>query len=209
MKLNYKHFIAKLNYSYEQIAKKCVYYYIRNFTKILLLFLVLNYSNNFILCKFSANAEEVTLYTNINICDTANRLHKVFISDTEKCKKTEPTNIRHCKGQMYNTILSTLTIDSIRCYFINEGYKTVNYFFGVQTKEMLEPLKSPVTASRCRLVSTTLHDEQLGKLIQVDENTYQTVNKLDIKYTWPTGHTGSVTNTVFQKVSINYNFITN
>ena len=36
IKLKYKHFIAKLYYSYEHIAKKCVYYVLK-FTKILLI----------------------------------------------------------------------------------------------------------------------------------------------------------------------------
>ena len=80
-------------------------------------------------------------------------------------------------------------------------------FFGVKTKEILPSLKSPVPASRCRLVSTTLQDK-LGKLIKVNENTYQTINKLKIKYTWPTSNTGTVANIVIQKVPINYNFIT-
>ena len=208
IKLNYEHFIAKLNYFYNRVAKKCGCLLLK-FTKVLLLILVLNYINNLVLCKFSANCQEVTLYTNISICDTSNRLHKVFIDDTEMCKKTEPSNIRHCKGQMYNTISSILTIEAIRCYYFIESYETVNYFLGVKTKEMLEPIKSPLSAARCRLVATTLHDEQLGKLSQIDEYTYQTMNKLDIIYTWPTGHTGTVTNIVFQKVSINYNFITN
>ena len=97
---------------------------------------------------------------------------------------------------IYNSIESTLPIDSIRCYVITEGYKTVNYFFGVKTKEILPSLKSPVPASRCRLVSTTLQDK-LGKLIKVNENTYQTINKLKIKYTWPTSNAGTVANIVF------------
>jgi hypothetical protein len=54
-----------------------------------------------------------------------------------------------------------------------------------------------------------MHDEILGDLIQVNENTFQTVRKLDIEYTWPTSHWGYVDNIVFQKLTISYNYITN
>ena len=159
--------------------------------------------------KFSASAQEVSLTTKINMCDTSTRLNKVYFSNTEKCKKVEPDSVHHCEGKIFSTISSTLNIDAIRCYLINEAYRTVNYFFGVTTKEIFDPTKMAITASRCRLIASTLHDELLGELVKISDTTYQTVNKLDIQYTWPVAHTGSVSNIVFQKVSIDYNYITN
>ena len=49
----------------------------------------------------------------------------------------------------------------------------------------------------------------MGNLIRESDNTYQTINELDIQYTWPNAHWGTVNNIVFQKVPINYNYITN
>ena len=87
MMLSYKHLITKLNYFHEQVTKKYMIYYLKKLTKILLTILVLNYCNNIILWKFSVSAQEVTLNTNVSICDASNRLHKVFISDTKKVLK--------------------------------------------------------------------------------------------------------------------------
>ena len=84
---------------------------------------------NIILYNFSVSAQEVELSTNISICDASNRLHKIYISDTTKCTKNQPTHIRHCKTRVYNSIESTLKINSIRCYFITERYSSTNFFF--------------------------------------------------------------------------------
>ena len=78
MRLNYKNCIDYIKKSNEQKTIKSFYYF-----KILLFIFVIVYSNDVIVQKFSATAQEVTLSTKINMCDTSNRLQKVYISDTE------------------------------------------------------------------------------------------------------------------------------
>ena len=205
--------ITSLNYkfcnNYIRGLKKLLHSIYRYRVKNLLILFIIIYGSNVTIHKFSASAQEVSLTSKINMCDTSTRLNKVYISDTKKCKKVEPDSIHHCEGKIYSTISSTLNIDAIRCYLIIESYRTVNYFFGVTTKEIFDPTKLAITASRCRLIASTLHDELLGDLVKISDSTFQTVNKLDIQYTWPVAHTGSVSNIVFQKVSIDYNYITN
>jgi hypothetical protein len=89
------------------------------------------------LLKNSAYGQQVSLATKVNICDTSNRLHKEYIADVDACKKTKPVSVRHCSGQIFNTISSTLDIDAIRCYIIKTGYETINYFLALQLKSYL------------------------------------------------------------------------
>ena len=146
---------------------------------------------------------------NVSICDASHRSGKFYIKEPRTCSEIALDRIETCSTQVFAPLLQpSVCISAVRCFLLTERYSTISYFFGSKSKETFPALMLPINGERCRRVSTSRRDIKLGKLILVGKSTYQTTNKLDIKYHWPVAHSGSVTNIAFQILSLDYHFLT-
>ena len=144
----------------------------------------------------------------VMICDGEQRLSQFHVKPSPKCWPGKvPYFVKTCSGQIFSPLAQMVSIPVVSCSLVTTKWTGVAWFFGARTQKQFDPISLPLEASRCRQLSRTLNDPELGKLQNLGEGYYSTLNEVMPKYLWPGKSTVVVKNVVVVFSNASYDHI--
>lgn len=145
---------------------------------------------------------------NVLICDGEQRLSQFHIRTPPKCSPGKvPYTVKTCHGQLFSPLSQTVNVPVVSCSLVTTKWVGISWFFGAKTQKQIDPVNEPLGEARCRQLSETLSDSVLGKLHDMGEGYYSTLNRVEPKYLWPGKSTVIVKNLVMIFSNVSYDHI--
>ena len=124
------------------------------------------------------------------------------------CPHQSLSKIKHCSATVFFASTTLKRIPAYICFSQEIRWTTNFYFFGSKFKEVKTIDSPPPAPIICNSWKTTRNTRD-GPLVYSGSNTFNTNNKVNFKYTWPTSQSGVIRNHFMLRSYIFYDFYQN
>ena len=121
------------------------------------------------------------------------------------CPPQQLSRVEHCSASVYHTTTHLKRIVAFFCFTKETHWTTHFYFFGSKFKETQIVDSSPPSHQICDSWRATKNTRD-GPLTTKYKILFQTENKINYEYTWPTSRSGIIRNHYMIKSVIFYDF---